>query len=283
MLPPLDLRVPRSRRLAWLAMLISIALHGLLLLYTVEGRVHLIPAQATRLIVLTAPVPDGSREAEAPFYSSARERGKRKSPGGPRERRVRAEPAPAVRVVEPAQPVARDTGAVAAGRPFVRIGPGLGGAQLWVRPLPLPPQELAQRLNRSHEALLDSAVTATVQAFLDSIASEPGAEAAELPSWTTKIAGKTFGLDSRNIYIAGLKIPAAVLALLPLPQDNVDQARAYNHLQEMRADLHRAAARAATADEFKQAIRDIRARKERERELKKAQQEAPPPENPPTP
>ena len=42
------------------------------------------------------------------------------------------------------------------------------------------------------------------------------------PSWTTKIAGKTFGIDQNYIYFAGLKIPSAILAL-PLPtMSNVD-------------------------------------------------------------
>ncbi|HXE58039.1 MAG TPA: hypothetical protein VNK43_08555, partial [Gemmatimonadales bacterium] len=162
---------------------------------------------------------------------------------------------------------------------FTRIGPGLGEARLWVRPLPLPPRELARRLRRTHEELLDSAVTATVQAFLDSIARDPELAGTKLPSWTTEIAGKKFGIDQNNIYIAGLKIPSAVLALLPLSGANIDQTRAYNHLQELRRDLLQAANRAATAEEFRQAIREIRERKERERELRRAQREAPPPDS----
>ena len=71
-----------------------------------------------------------------------------------------------------------------------------------MRPLPLPPRELAQRLSRSRAALVDSAVTAIVQAYLDSIANDPASKNQGLPSWTTKIAGKKFGLDSKNIYIA---------------------------------------------------------------------------------
>ncbi|HZI75479.1 MAG TPA: hypothetical protein VFD73_15945, partial [Gemmatimonadales bacterium] len=168
-------------------------------------------------------------------------------------------------------------------RPVPRIGPGLAEGKLWVRPLPLPPRELAQRLSRSHAALVDSAVTSIVQAYLDSIASDPAAKNAALPSWTTQIAGKKFGLDSKNIYIAGLKIPAAVLALLPIPAGNIDQNRAYNHLMDLRNDLMYAAQRAETMEEFKTMIREMRERKEREREFEKNQRTAPPPEEPPTP
>jgi hypothetical protein len=143
---------------------------------------------------------------------------------------------------------------------------------------------LAQRLTRSQAELLDSVVTAVVQAYLDSIANDSTTRKAELPSWTTEIAGKKFGIDSKNIYIAGIKIPAAVLALLPLAGGgNIDQNRAYNRLMDLRQDLLYAARRAETMEEFKQIIREIRARKERERELERNQRTAPPPEEPLTP
>jgi hypothetical protein len=152
-----------------------------------------------------------------------------------------------------------------------------------VRPLPLPPKDLAKRLSKSHVELVDSAVTAIVQGYLDSIAAEPASQAQSLPSWTKEIAGKKFGIDSKNIYIAGLKIPAAVLALVPLPAGNIDQNRAYNHLMDMRADLQYAAQRAENLEEFKTMIREMRLRKEREREFEQNQRTAPPPEEPATP
>jgi hypothetical protein len=164
-----------------------------------------------------------------------------------------------------------------------RIGPGLAEGRLWVRPLPLPPRELAQRLTQSRAELLDSAVSTIVQAYLDSIANDPASKNVGLPSWTTEIAGKKFGIDAKNIYIAGLKIPAAVLALLPISGGNIDQNRAYNRLMDLRADLLYAARRAETLEEFKQVIREIRLRKEREREMARNQRTAPPPETPATP
>jgi hypothetical protein len=128
-------------------------------------------------------------------------------------------------------------------------------------------------------------VTAIVQAYLDSIANDPSGKNQGPPSWTTEIAGKKFGLDSKNIYIAGLKIPTVVLRFLsiPLPAGNIDQNRAYSHFMDLRSDLLHAAQRAETMEEFKQAIREIRSRKEREREFEKNQRSAPPPEEPLTP
>jgi hypothetical protein len=179
-----------------------------------------------------------------------------------------------------------DTGSAPAPRPQPAVGllgPGLADGRLWVRPLPLPPKELASRLSKGHTELVDSAVTAIVQAYLDSIANDPTARAQAMPSWTKEIAGKKFGIDSKNIYIAGLKIPAAVLALLPIPAGNVDQNRAYNHLMDLRADLQYAAQRAENLDEFKAMIRDMRLRKEREREFQQNQRTAPPPADTATP
>src|SRR5262249_39982067 len=125
-----------------------------------------------------------------------------------------------------------------------RIGPELGGGKLWVRPLPLPPQQLAQRLGKGHLALVDSAVHAIVQSYLDSDANEPANQDMTVPDWTTQIAGKRFGIDSKNIYIAGLKIPAAVLALLPIEGGNIDKNQAYRRLMDLRDDIRQAGRRA---------------------------------------
>jgi hypothetical protein len=186
---------------------------------------------------------------------------------------------------QPTRPVIRsDPQAVAImPEPIGITGPGLADGHLWVRPLPLPPKELAKRLSKSHVDLVDSAVTAIVQGYLDSIAAEPASRNTGLPSWTKDIAGKKFGIDGKNIYVAGLKIPAAVLALLPISGGNIDQNRAYNHLMDLRADLQYAAQRSANLAEFKEMIRDMRLRKEKEREFEANQRTAPPPETPATP
>jgi hypothetical protein len=139
----------------------------------------------------------------------------------------------------------------------------------------MPPRELAKRLQKSHSELVDSAVTAVIQSYLDSIAREPGADRVRLPDWTTEVNGAKFGLDSRNIYIAGLKIPAAVLALLPLPSGG-NQSRALDHNgQWIAEDLRRAASRATTLDEFKRAVRELREQKQWEKDLQRAQREVP--------
>jgi hypothetical protein len=253
-----------------------------------------------RQLIVLSPPSNGPEEVPMRYQSpeaAANRTGRaladgRRTPGRRPTRPVIASPPKSVAALPEKPPVrvAADTGSAPPPRrpeqqaePLGRIGPGLAQGRLWVRPLPLPPKDLALRLSRSHAELVDSAVTTIVQAYLDSIASDPASRNQGLPSWTTEIAGKKFGLDAKNIYIAGLKIPAAVLALLPIPAGNIDQNRAYNHLMDLRTDLMYAAQRAQNMEEFKTMIREMRERKEREREFERNQRTAPPPEKPPTP
>ena len=293
MRPPFDLEPPKRRPWPWIAIVASVVAHSVLLFGWVTGRLPSVPLLPRQLIVLSAPaqgheqspmrydLPQAVGELRARALPQARS-----GRSGPRVSRPALPDARAVPALpEPARPVPADTGgpALREQSPLGRIGPGLAEGRLWVRPLPLPPRELAQRLTKSRAELVDSAVTVIVQQYLDSIANDPASKNQALPSWTTEIAGKKFGLDSKNIYIAGLKIPAAVLALLPIPAGNIDQNRAYSHLMDLRADLLYAARRAETMEEFKRVIREIRIRKEKEREFEKNQRTAPPPQEPLTP
>jgi hypothetical protein len=294
--PPLDLGLPKRRRPSWLAILASLAVHSILLFGWVGGRLPTAPRLPPQLIVLSPPsegpeqVPMRYQLPQAAADRSGRELAdsRRGRPGRRPARPALRTPPPTVTALPERRPErpAADTGSARRVQPQAlptRIGPGLAQGRLWVRPLPLPPRELAQRLSKTRAELVDSAVTTIVQAYLDSIASDPATRNQGLPDWTTEIAGRKFGLDSKNIYIAGLKIPAAVLALLPIPAGNIDQNRAYNHFMNLRADLLYAAQRAQTLEEFKQVIREIRERKEREREFQKNQRTAPPPEEPAVP
>jgi hypothetical protein len=292
---PLDLGVPKRRPWPWIAILASVVVHSVLLFGWVGGRLPSVPRLPRQLIVLAEPAQ--GHEQVPMYYNLPRAVGERRAQALPQARsgrpgqRVSRPELPDRQAVpalpEPVRPVPvlTDTGGPTPRQqaPLSRIGPGLAQGRLWVRPLPLPPRELAQRLTKSRAELVDSAVTVIVQQYLDSIANDPASRNQGLPSWTTEIAGRKFGLDSKNIYIAGLKIPAAVLALLPIPAGNIDQNRAYSHLMDLRADLLYAAHRAETMEEFKKVIREIRIRKEKEREFQKNQRTAPPPEEPLTP
>jgi hypothetical protein len=90
------------------------------------------------------------------------------------------------------------------------------------------------------------------------------------PSWT--IGGTpeqpTWGIDSAYIHVAGIKIPTMALALLGnlLPQGNFDETMRARQLQYMREDLLQAAARAQSFQQFRRYVRELRERKQAERD-----------------
>jgi len=271
---------------------VNLALHSLLLLVTI--RPWLPPAR--RLVdqdVFLLQLPsEGPQAVDMVYLAPAEGLGQGEREGvtltqppsfGAVPEVVVRDPLPEVRAPE----LAVDTGRTAPirlvptpGRPDAgggpgRLGPARGQGTLWVQPLPLPPRELAQRLSRSHIELVDSAVSAIVQAYIDSVASAPSAGGA-LPSWTTDIQGQTFGIDSKYIYLGPLKIPSAILALLPIPGGGNADLQEGRRLAAIRADLEYAVRRAETMDEFKKAIKEIRDRREREREFERNQRLRPP-------
>ena len=81
--------------------------------------------------------------------------------------------------------------------------------------------------------------------------------------------GKKYGLDSANIYIADYKIPAALLALLPIrPTGSASQELTVAGRQI--AEVNYQAARALDAEDFHAAVKRIRQRKEREKRAHEA-------------
>jgi len=101
----------------------------------------------------------------------------------------------------------------------------------------------------------------------------------------TDVGGKKFGLDSSGIYVAGVKIPSAVLAALgsALPPGNWGEAMRNRQQAEMSADLLQAARRAATLEQFRQYVREIRQRKQAERDTgRRARGDTLPPPRPDT-
>jgi hypothetical protein len=237
-----------------------------LVLWRTEGRLPTLPERTSQLIPLS-PLEQLRRGIEAPYFTSrpTTARGVRQPPKNP----VTPDPGrPAEAAPRPPEVAHRDSTPTPPPGPIPRIGPSLGSGMLWVQPLPLPPRELAQRLTRTTAQLADSIVHSTIQAYLDSIAREPGADRVQLPDWTKEFGGKKYGLDSRYLYIAGYRIPAALLALLPIPGGNQNPL---THKPDVVADLRQAAARAANTADFKQAIQDIRERNEQERAFLRAQ------------
>jgi len=260
------------RRFRGIALAVSLALHSLLLLVVIEGRLPDVPGRRAPLIIVP-PGSDHPRTAPTLVYTPRTDQGQGRS-GAP-ARSVNPLPVE----VPPPSPLPSDgprtlpDSAPVPRSPAGWLGASAGDGRLWVRPLPLPPRALAERLEPDHMALIDSVVTAIVQGYLDSIAREPGADQAPLPDWTTEVEGLKFGLDSRNIYLAGLRIPSVVLALLPIPATGNQSKALDKNGAWIAEDLYRAASRSANLEDFKEAIRELRERKQREKDIERAQRE----------
>lgn len=277
-----ELWLPRGRKWSAGAIGISIAVHALLFLVKIGA--HLPPSRLPPAQIYIVP-PDA---AGAQAYQTSplapggaarqgRSAGVTARPAieAPAPEPERTEPAPVpVEVpteVPAAQPADTPRTRISPPPPTARIGPSLGEGKLWVRPLPAPPRDIARELTRSHVDLVDSAVAAIVQMYIDSMLTAPSAAGAGLPSWTTQIAGKTFGIDSKYIYLGSLRIPSAILALLPIRGGTTMEYSQASRLSMIREDLQRASARAQTMEDFKRAIRELRAERERIRELERNQ------------
>lgn len=142
----------------------------------------------------------------------------------------------------------------------------LGSGVLWDRRAMVPLLDA-----RTHAELTDSAVKAIIRHYLDSLAALPGGGAMPLPSWKATIGGQEYGLDGTYITVAGVKIPALVLGLIPLPVAG-NESKALDKGAWMRAqDYELALSRQAAAADQKEQIRAIRERNAREEELRQQQ------------
>lgn len=182
----------------------------------------------------------------------------------------------------------RDTAATAssgasAGRDYVGRGvaalqPALGNGALWVRPI-------IELTFSDRRIRLDSAVATRMRIMADSVDKHPPADPYADPytsrPWTFKAGGKTYGIDAQGLHLGSFTLPTALLAFLSMPEGNINQARANRALMQMRGDILRAAARADAEDDFRKAVRDLRARRDKERQ--EAQQQPQQPSQPAQP
>lgn len=152
---------------------------------------------------------------------------------------------------------------------------------IWVPPRPALPGEVAELLYRYHDPgdplPPDTIVVRRLRAMVDSMNRIIDVEqrGRRKPIWTTDVAGKKFGMDSSMIYVAGVKIPTPVLALLGglLPPGNYDEAVRGQQLSALRTDIMQAAQRTQTLQEFRGYVKELRARKQAERDAARRQRD----------
>jgi len=153
----------------------------------------------------------------------------------------------------------------------VAAAPQVGDGRLWVSPRPGLPASVAEALYGDTTGR-NSAAIGRLKAMVDSLNQvlDQIQRDNRRPAW---VVGGTpdkpaWGLDSQYIHIAGIKIPTPALALLGqfLPQGNYDEGLRARQLQYMREDLMQAAARAQSFQQFRLYVRELRDRKQAERD-----------------
>ncbi len=165
----------------------------------------------------------------------------------------------------------------AQGREQPALRPGFGSGRLWRQPDDVGADELVRRLRvQTDGEVADSMLRMAVDQYLEQRRSE--AELNAVPSkWSTSVLGQTIAMDQAWIQLGPVKLPTALLALLPLNlQGNPTEAARAARLQMMREDLLIAASRNAGLDGLMESGRQIRAEVESRREFERNRRTPPP-------
>ena len=149
------------------------------------------------------------------------------------------------------------------------ITPSFEDPRVW-----LPPGEVREA-PKSPSERLDSALVSVLRTHQDSLNALAEAQGREPGDWTFKKGGKKWGMDRNKIYIGDHSIPTAILALLPLNSgSNPIKNRQERALNSQRLEIQEQAQRAMNEEEFREAVKKIRERKQREHEAEQARKKA---------
>lgn len=128
------------------------------------------------------------------------------------------------------------------------------------------PPAAPEKVARTQKEQLDSVIAERFARYQDSVAAAGGGR--RPGDWTFKKGGKTYGWDERGIVLGDVTIPAPLLALLPLNRMG-SNGQAFLRREDpaaLRAAIQEGAQRAITADEFRERVKRIRERRDKERE-----------------
>jgi hypothetical protein len=119
---------------------------------------------------------------------------------------------------------------------------------------------------KTEEERLDSALATSIRRKQDSIAvNSYTPNKFERGDWTIEKDGRKWGVDQQYIHLGRFSLPTALLALLPFNRAAGGDPVQQRALAFQRSDLLYHAQVAITEQEFRDAVRAIRERKERER------------------
>lgn len=147
---------------------------------------------------------------------------------------------------------------VGGGGPTRGVRPSYTGPGVWA-----PPGRILSAPRTTAETI-DGAIRADVGRITDSLVAVTPRRAPT--DWTVERKGQKWGIDERAIRLGPVSIPTAVLALLPInAQANPITGQRERQLNYMHSDIAFHAQRAINENQFKDAVRNLRLRKERER------------------
>jgi hypothetical protein len=128
---------------------------------------------------------------------------------------------------------------------------------------------------------IDSVIADLFGGVRDSMIAEQEARAGQRKpgDWTVNGPGGKWGIDQSSIHLGKIAIPNAILALLSADlqknlRGNPIQYQNDRRLAAIRADLLQHAEREQNEDMFHNAVKEIRARKDRERAARLSEQKA---------
>lgn len=160
----------------------------------------------------------------------------------------------------------REVGVDEAGREVVigsrRLGPTFGDGRAWAA-APLTAVEKVEIALRVME--VDSGFRERLIEMIEALPPDSFAYA-DTPSWVADFAGGTWGVDQQWIHLGGIKIPTALLALLPFPQGNIFQAREAQRYEMIRQEIINTARRQEDMEDIRKAIEELRKRRDVERD-----------------
>lgn len=166
-----------------------------------------------------------------------------------------AEPVPAPGGVSGGRGGGGGAGGSGAGTGMV---PSYSDSRIWAPPGAFTPAP------KTRQAVVDSVIDVAVGAYLDSLQVAARNRGREPGDWTVGKGDTKWGIDPKWIHFGKLKVPTALLALLPI---NAQSNPSFNYRERaaIRWDIQYHAQRAITEDEFRKSVKRIRERMERER------------------
>ena len=157
------------------------------------------------------------------------------------------------------------------GGPTRGVRPSYNDPRLW---LPTGPVVSAPMQPTTRAESLYTLLAEQVRLLNDSLAIARG-NPREPGDWTVNLGGKKYGIDQQYIRLGKFSIPTAVLGMLPLNvQANPVPMERARVMGVMTREIQEQAQRVSRDDDFRAAVRALRARKDKERRDAQARTDA---------